>query len=289
MDKHNSEYHKLYTYLDEVFSVPWDTYTEECWDLPYSQSVLNENMFGLEKVKQRIVELIAVNKLRGASSDHQKKGFIIMLYGPPGIGKTTIAKMIGAALKRETRMISFAGVSDPHFIKGHRRTYVDSQPGVFIKELIKSKVMNPVLVLDEIDKISKGSMGADPYYSLMEILNSEENNNFIDHYLDIKVDFSQVIFVLTANQIMHMLEPLRNRLEIIEIPAYIEQEKREISKKHLIPLVLKNHGLNPNSIAFDDASISYIIKGWCYYESGVRELKRCYEKIARKYTVELIE
>lgn len=155
----------------------------------------------------------------------RSKGFILLLQGPPGTGKTSIAKAVAKALHKESRFISFAGISDPSFFKGHRRTYVDSQPGVFVKELIKAQTMNPVLILDEIDKISKSSMGADPYYSLMEILNPEENHNFTDHYMDIKIDFSNTIFILTANNIMSMLEPLKNRLEIIEVPAYIEEEK----------------------------------------------------------------
>ena len=157
-----------------------------------------------------------------------------------------------------------------------------------MKELIKSKVMNPVFILDEVDKLSKHFQGVDPYYALMEILNPEENHNFTDHYLDVKVDFSQVVFILTANQVLNMLEPLRNRLEIIEVPSYIEQEKLIIAKKYLIPEVLKEHGLPANTIVFDDETISRIIKGWCYYESGVRELRRCFEKIARKQALEIL-
>lgn len=167
--------------------------------MEYSRRVLEERIFGLEKVKERILEMIAVNKLR---MEEKSKGFVVMLYGPPGTGKTSVAKAIAHSLKRTSRFISFAGVTDPHFIKGHRRTYVDSQPGVFIKELIKAQTLNPVFILDEIDKLSTHSGGGDPYYSLLEILNPEENHNFTDHYMDIKVDFSNVIFILTANSVL---------------------------------------------------------------------------------------
>ena len=157
MDKQSSEYQKIYTYLDEVFSIPWNERSEEVWDLEHSRKVLEEELYGLERVKERIVELIAVNKLRRSQEGYKKKGFVLCLYGPPGTGKTSIAKAISKSLKRESRFISFAGVNDSHFIKGHRRTYVDSQPGVFIRELIKAKTMNPVLVLDEIDKIGRSA------------------------------------------------------------------------------------------------------------------------------------
>jgi len=291
-DKTSGEYHKIYAYLDEVFSIPWDKMSEEIWDLEYSKKVLEQQLYGLDKVKERITEMIAVNKLRRANNSaapEKKKGFVILLNGPPGTGKTTIAKAIATALKRESRFISFAGVTDPSFVKGHKRTYLDAQPGVFVKELIKAKVMNPVFILDEVDKLSKHFQGVDPYYALMEILNPEENHNFTDHYLDIRVDFSNVIFILTSNQVLNMLEPLRNRLEIIEVPAYIEQEKLTIAKKYLIPSVLQEHGLPPDSIIFDDETITRIVKGWCYYESGVRELRRCFEKIARKHAREILD
>lgn len=286
IDRNSGEYHKIYTYLDEVFSIPWNKFSEPYWNVKYTSKILEDNIYGLEKVKERILEMVAVNKLK--SSDRKAKGFIILLHGPPGTGKTSIAKNIAQSLKRTSRLISFSGVSDSHFIKGHRRTYVDSQPGVFIKEIIKSGVMNPVFILDEIDKITEAKHGDNPYNSLLEILNPEENSNFVDHYLDIKVDFSHVIFILTANEILNILGPLKNRLEIISIAGYIEEEKLSIAQNYIMPQVLQDSGIT-EGLSFNNKVLSHIIKGWCCYESGVRELKRSLERITRKYVTEIMK
>ncbi|CAD8074774.1 unnamed protein product [Paramecium sonneborni] len=287
LDKQSSEFHKINSYLDEVFSIPFSKFTAVQWDIQYAKEVLNKEIEGLEKVKERIIEMISVNKLKNAGQ--KAKGFILLLNGPPGTGKTSIAKSIAKALKRNSRFISCAGVADPTFFKGHKRTYVDSMPGVFIRELIKSNTMNPVFILDELDKVSKHQAGgADPYYTLLEILNPEENHNFTDHYMDISVDFSHVIFILTSNDTLQMLEPLKNRLETIDIQAYIQEEKLQIANNFLVNKSIESNGLKQQMIKYDNETLIKIIKAWCYQESGVRELKRCLEKIARKHATNLL-
>ncbi|CAD8145644.1 unnamed protein product [Paramecium octaurelia] len=287
LDKQSSEFHKINSYLDEVFSIPFSKFTPVQWDIQYAKDVLNKEIEGLEKVKERIIEMISVNKLK--NSGQKAKGFILLLNGPPGTGKTSIAKSIAKALKRTSRFISCAGVADPTFFKGHKRTYVDSMPGVFIRELIKSNTMNPVFILDELDKVSKHHAGgADPYYTLLEILNPEENHNFTDHYMDISVDFSNVIFILTSNDTLQMLEPLKNRLETIDIQAYIQEEKLQIANNFLVNKSIESNGIKQQMIKYDNETLIKIIKAWCYQESGVRELKRCLEKIARKHATNLL-
>ncbi|CAK81801.1 unnamed protein product (macronuclear) [Paramecium tetraurelia] len=287
LDKQSSEFHKINSYLDEVFSIPFQKFTPVQWDIQFAKDVLDKEIEGLEKVKERIIEMISVNKLKNAGS--KAKGFILLLNGPPGTGKTSIAKSIAKSLKRTSRFISCAGVADPTFFKGHKRTYVDSMPGVFIRELIKSNTMNPVFILDELDKVSKHhSGGADPYYTLLEILNPEENHNFTDHYMDISVDFSHVIFILTSNDTLQMLEPLKNRLETIDISAYIQEEKLLIANNFLVNKSIESNGIQSQMIKYDEQALTKIIKAWCYQESGVRELKRCLEKIARKHATNLL-
>ncbi|CAK68840.1 unnamed protein product (macronuclear) [Paramecium tetraurelia] len=287
LDKQSSEFHKINSYLDEVFSIPFQKFSPVQWDIQFAKDVLDKEIEGLEKVKERIVEMISVNKLKNAGE--KAKGFILLLNGPPGTGKTSIAKSIAKALKRTSRFISCAGVADPTFFKGHKRTYVDSMPGVFIRELIKSNTMNPVFILDELDKVSKHhSGGADPYYTLLEILNPEENHNFTDHYMDISVDFSHVIFILTSNDTLQMLEPLKNRLETIDIQAYIQEEKLQIATNFLVKKSIETNGIEAQMIKYDEQALTKIIKAWCYQESGVRELKRCLEKIARKHATNIL-
>ncbi|CAI2378439.1 unnamed protein product [Moneuplotes crassus] len=274
------------TFLQHVFRLPWDKRIDAYWDVQFSRQVLEESHYGMVETKERILEFIAKNK-----RINSKKGMVLLLTGPPGVGKTSIANSIGDCLKRPTAVISMSGQSDPSHIKGSKRTYVDSQPGIFIKELQRLEVRNPVLIIDEIDKIGFNSIRGDPSSTLLELLNPEQANTFSDNYLDFEFDFSECIFICTSNSTQNMLQPLLDRIEVIEVPPYLPTEKLSIAKKYLIPNFRKEYGFveEKEEISFTNAAIAKVIKDYCGFEAGVRNLRKCIDRVFRKVVAKIDE
>ena len=267
MNPQSSEFTVARNYIDWLLDVPWAHSTEDRIDLEQASTVLEEHHHGLEKVKRRIIEFLAVCKLKGAV-----KGPILCLVGPPGVGKTSLGKSVAEAIGRQFTQISLGGVRDEAEIRGHRRTYIGSLPGRFVKALKKAKSMNPVICLDEIDKLGQDFRG-DPGSALLEVLDPEQNSKFSDHYLEVPLDLSQVLFFTTANRLDTIPPALRDRLEIIELPGYIQEEKLAIAKKHLLPVALEEHGLKVDEVSIDDEALKLIIEQYTR-EAGVRTLKR---------------
>ncbi len=269
------EYSIIKTYIETLLSLPYNNFTKENNSLSKAKHILDSSHYALTEVKDRILEYLAV-KINTNSS----KTPIICLVGPPGVGKTTLAKSIASAMGRKFAKISVGGVNDEADIIGHRRTYIGAYPGKIINAIRKTGVNNPLILIDEIDKLTKDIHG-DPASVLLEILDKNQNKYFVDNYIDIEYDLSDVSFILTANYINRIPEPLKDRLEIIEISSYTEYEKLDIAKKYLVPKLIKENGLTKKNIVFNDKAILEIIK---YYtkEAGVRELERCIEKIIRK-------
>ncbi len=270
------------TYLDTCLELPWNTYTEENIDLIAVRKTLDNNHYGLTKVKERIIESLAVRKLNPDS-----KGNIICLVGPPGVGKTSIAVSVGEAIGRNTARISLGGVKDEAEIRGHRRTYLASMPGRIIAGIKRAKSSNPLLVLDEIDKLSNDYKG-DPTSALLEVLDSEQNFEFHDHYLDIPYDLSKVMFITTANDIHAIPEPLKDRMDVIELPSYTREEKFNIAKKHLIKKQMKENGLSNKTFKITDSAIYSLIDSYTK-EAGVRSLERIIASVMRKSAVKLVD
>ena len=268
-------------YLDTMLSLPWNEFTKDESNLDKIEKVLNESHYGLNDIKSRILEYIAVKKLT-----KEENAPILCLVGPPGVGKTTLAFSIAKALNKNFVKISVGGVSDQAEIVGHRRTYVGAEPGRIINGMIKAKSSNPLFLIDEIDKMTKGYNG-DPESAMLEVLDREQNKYFTDNFLEEKYDLSKVMFVLTANDITQIPGPLLDRLEIIELSSYTRFEKLDIVKKYMLPKLIKNHGLEKYDISFTDDSINNIIENYSK-EAGVRELERIISKILRKIAVKIL-
>ena len=268
-------------YIDWMLALPWAEYGEERKDLEYAEKVLNDDHWGLEKVKERILEHIAVRCLSDDIS-----GPILCLVGPPGVGKTSLAKSVAKSLNREFARISLGGVRDEAEIRGHRRTYVGAMPGKILQALRKVDKGNPLLLLDEIDKMSNDFKG-DPSAAMLEVLDPEQNSTFQDHYLEVEYDLSKVMFFTTANSLHTIPRPLLDRMEIISLEGYIESEKFNIAKKYLIPKQLKKHGLSDYNVNINDAAIKELIRFYTR-EAGVRNLERQVANVCRKIAKEII-
>lgn len=275
LNSQTPDYSVQLQYLHTVLALPWGEYTTDNFDLKRAEKILNEQHFGLEKVKERILEHLAVLKLKG-----NMRSPIICLYGPPGVGKTSLGKSIAESLGRQYVRISLGGVHDEAEIRGHRRTYIGAMSGRIIQGLQKAQTSNPVFVLDEIDKLGDSHKGS-PSSALLEVLDPEQNTAFHDNYLDIDYDLSNVMFIATANSLNSLPQPLRDRMEIIEVSGYIAEEKHQIAKRHLIPKAIDEHGLQGYNIKFSSKAIDTLIEEYTR-ESGVRTLSKRMAEIMRK-------
>lgn len=281
LDAHSSEFSVTRNYLDWLAVLPWGLASQENLDLKVARQVLDEDHYGLDDVKKRILEFIAVSQLKGSV-----QGKIICLAGPPGVGKTSIAKSIARSLSREFFRFSVGGLSDVAELKGHRRTYVGAMPGKAVQALKKTATENPLILIDEIDKLGRGWQG-DPAAALLEMLDPEQNSNFLDHYLDVPVDLSKVLFLCTANVLDTIPDPLRDRMEIINISGYVAEEKLAIASKYLVPQIEEMTGLTTEQVTLSDSALNSLNKSYCR-ESGVRNLRKHIEKIYRKVAYKVV-
>jgi len=282
LDGHSSEFNVTRNYLDWLTSIPWGKSCPEMLELQSAKQILDEDHFGMDDVKKRILEFIAVSKLMEGKST----GKILCFHGPPGVGKTSIAKSIARALGRQYFRFSVGGMNDVAEIKGHRRTYVGAMPGKIIQCLKKTQSENPLVLIDEVDKIGRGYQG-DPSSALLELLDPEQNHNFLDHYLDVTVDLSKVLFICTANVIDTIPDALRDRMELIQVSGYVQQEKVAIAQNYLIPLAQNNSGVGSEKALIEEQAINSLIKNYCR-ESGVRNLLKHIEKIYRKAAYKIV-
>ena len=270
------------TYLERVVSLPWGVYTEDSLDVSAARKILDKEHYGLEEVKERILELIAVKKLAPDANAQ-----ILCLVGPPGVGKTSVAKSLAKALGRKYVRISLGGVRDEAEIRGHRKTYIGSMPGRIITAVEQAETANPLILLDEIDKLGSDYKG-DPASALLEVLDGEQNNTFTDHYIDVPFDLSKALFITTANDASAIPGPLYDRMEVIELYSYTAEDKFSIAKKHLVPKQVKNFGMNSKMVRFTDAALREIIANYTK-EAGVRTLDRTITKIIRKVAVKFAD
>ena len=269
-------------YIECLLELPWTERTEDNLDLQHARSILDRDHYGMEKVKERIVEMLAVQKLTG-----DPQGQILCLVGPPGVGKTSIAKAIAEAMGRRFVRMSLGGVHDEAEIRGHRRTYIGARPGRIIEAMRQAKTVNPLLLFDEIDKLSDDMRG-DPASAMLEVLDSAQNNAFVDHFVEIPYDLSRCLLMTTANDASSIPRPLLDRMEVIEVPSYLFDEKLEIARRHLLPRQLKKHGLTRSNLRADAAALSCLIEGYTR-EAGVRELDRVLGSVCRKAACEIVE
>jgi len=276
----SAEYNVQRTYLEWLVELPWSKRSEDKLDVKAARAILDEDHHGIEKVKKRVLEYLAVRKLAP-----NKKAPILCLYGPPGVGKTSLGRSIARALGREFVRVSLGGVRDEAEVRGHRRTYIGALPGRVIQALKRAGTRNPIFMLDEMDKLSADFRG-DPSSALLEVLDPEQNNTFSDHYLEVPFDLSEVIFIATANDLGPIQGPLRDRMEILELPGYTRSEKREIAKKHLVDKQIAEHGLTKDQIEFTDEALDALIDHYTR-EAGVRNLERELANVVRGVAVKV--
>src|SRR6201989_3330246 len=278
----SAEYTVVRTYIDWILDIPWSKSTNDMMDIAEVRKVLDEDHSGLEKIKKRIVEYLAVRKLK-----KDKKGPILCLIGPPGVGKTSLGRSIARALGRKFVRVSLGGVHDEAAIRGHRRTYVGALPGQVIQGMKKAGTVNPVFMMDEVDKIGHDFRG-DPSAALLEVLDPEQNNTFADHYLEIPYDLSNVMFVATANVADPIPPAMRDRMEILEIPGYTRREKAAIARDHLVPKQLEEDGINEHVLKITPKAVDGVIGSYTK-ESGVRSLERQIASVIRGTAVKVAE
>ncbi len=282
MPFYTAETSVIRTYVETVLDLPWEKRSDDRFDLEEAKNILDNDHYGLEDPKERILEFLAVKKL-----SQSPQATIICFVGPPGVGKTSLARSIARSLNRNFAQVSLGGINDESEIRGHRRTYIGSMPGRIIRAVQNAGTKNPVILLDEIEKMLPSHMG-DPTAAMLEVLDPVQNSHFTDHYLDMEYDLSEVFFIATANSIDRLFKPLRDRLEVINLPGYTEEEKLNIAYKYLIPRQLEANGIKPEQLEFDEDSVKEIINKYTR-EAGVRELERHIAKACRKAAVEIVK